>query len=88
MQIDAELPVERQQFIAKDSGARHILSTSDVPCFTSLGDTAINILDPSVQTAISAQIGDGITTPCPDHASYILYTSGMFHSGSDLSESK
>ncbi|KAI0780914.1 hypothetical protein BD413DRAFT_608137 [Trametes elegans] len=74
--IDAELPVERQQFIAKDSGARHILSTSDVPCFTSLGDTAINILDPSVQTAIGAQIGDGITTPCPDDASYILYTSG------------
>ncbi|KAI0670364.1 hypothetical protein C8Q78DRAFT_1079337 [Trametes maxima] len=74
--IDAELPVERQQFIAKDSGARFILSTSDMGCFRSLGETAIDIKDPSVRSAIEEQSADEIAIPGPDDLSYILYTSG------------
>ncbi|KAI0362122.1 hypothetical protein OH77DRAFT_1416339 [Trametes cingulata] len=74
--IDAELPLERQQFIAKDSSARHILSTSDLACFEALGDIAIDIKSPSVQDAIRAQSADDIAIPEPDDNSYILYTSG------------
>ncbi|KAI0374911.1 hypothetical protein BV20DRAFT_961134 [Pilatotrama ljubarskyi] len=74
--IDAELPVERQQFIAKDSSARHILSTSDLACFEALGDIAIDIKGPSVQDAIREQSADEIAIPEPHDISYILYTSG------------
>ncbi|KAI0647071.1 hypothetical protein C8Q79DRAFT_1000106 [Trametes meyenii] len=74
--IDAELPIERQQFIAKDSGARFILSTSDIACFRSLGETAVDIKDPSVRSAIEEQNADEIAIPGPDDLSYILYTSG------------
>ncbi|KAI9064453.1 hypothetical protein FKP32DRAFT_1591881 [Trametes sanguinea] len=74
--IDAELPMERQQFIAKDSSARYILSTSDLSCFTSLGNIAIDIKDPSVQRLIDQQSADEVAFSDPDDTSYILYTSG------------
>ncbi|CDO69498.1 hypothetical protein BN946_scf184785.g3 [Trametes cinnabarina] len=74
--IDAELPEERQQFIARDSGARYILSTSDLPCFASLGDITIDIKDPSVRKAIDQQRADEVALANPDDTSYILYTSG------------
>ncbi|OJT03537.1 Nonribosomal peptide synthetase 2 [Trametes pubescens] len=74
--IDAELPVERQQYIAKDSNARFILSSSDLSCFASLGDTAIDFTDASVQAAFDAQSVDAVEEPQLGDPSYILYTSG------------
>ncbi|KAH9854247.1 hypothetical protein C2E23DRAFT_820117 [Lenzites betulinus] len=74
--IDSELPIERQQFIARDSHARQILSSSELPCFASLGDTVIDIKDPSVQATIDGYNADGVDEPNPEDSSYILYTSG------------
>ncbi|KAI0336556.1 hypothetical protein GY45DRAFT_411925 [Cubamyces sp. BRFM 1775] len=74
--IDAELPLERQQFIAKDSNARYILSTSDLACFESLGNIAIDMRDSSVRAAIEHQDADEVAFAQPDDTSYILYTSG------------
>ena len=75
-QIDAELPAERQQFIAKDSEAQFILSTSDLPCFSLLGSLAIDVNDPAVQEVIEQQSAEALLVPDPDDLSYILYTSG------------
>ncbi|KAH9901403.1 hypothetical protein C8Q73DRAFT_786775 [Cubamyces lactineus] len=74
--IDAELPLERQQFIAKDSNARYILSTSDLACFESLGNIAIDVRDTSVRAAIEQQSADEVAFAQPEDTSYILYTSG------------
>ncbi|KAI1795863.1 peptide synthetase [Ganoderma leucocontextum] len=74
--IDAELPAERQQFIAKDSDAQFILSTSDLPCFSTLGSIAIDVTDPVVREAVEAQSTQPLLVPDPDDLSYILYTSG------------
>ncbi|EJF65871.1 peptide synthetase [Dichomitus squalens LYAD-421 SS1] len=74
--IDAELPAERQQFIAKDSEAQFILSTSDMPCFSLLGNIAIDVKDSAVQEAIEQQSAEALLVPELDDLSYILYTSG------------
>ncbi|KAI0748141.1 peptide synthetase [Daedaleopsis nitida] len=74
--IDAELPSERQQYIARDSDAQFILSTSDMPCFPSLGDLAIDVQDPHAQQIIEQQSAEPLLVPELDDLSYILYTSG------------
>ncbi|KAI0721073.1 peptide synthetase [Cerioporus squamosus] len=74
--IDAELPLERQQFIARDSNAQYILSTSDIPCFRSLGDIAIDVRDTATQKAINEQRSDALMVPSLEDDAYILYTSG------------
>ncbi len=75
-QIDAELPLERQHFIARDSNAQYILSTSDMPCFPSLGNIAIDVQDTATQQAINEQRSDALMVPSLEDDAYILYTSG------------
>lgn len=75
-QIDAELPIERQQFIVKDSNAQFVLSTSDIPCFPTLGELATDVSHSGVQQAISAQSSEALMIPDLDDLAYILYTSG------------
>ncbi|RDX56754.1 peptide synthetase [Lentinus brumalis] len=74
--IDAELPLERQHFIARDSNAQYILSTSDMPCFPSLGNIAIDVQDTATQQAINEQRSDALMVPSLEDDAYILYTSG------------
>ncbi|RPD66154.1 peptide synthetase [Lentinus tigrinus ALCF2SS1-7] len=74
--IDAELPLERQHFIARDSNAQFILSTSDIPCFSSLGDIAIDVQEPATQKAIDEQSSEALMVPLLEDDAYILYTSG------------
>ena len=76
VQIDPELPTERQQFIGRDSDAQFILSSSDLLCFPPLG--AIDINDESVRSAIDGQDAASLRIPDPGDLSYILYTSGVF----------
>ena len=68
--------MERQQFIAKNSNAQFVLSTSDMPCFSALGDLATDVSDPLVQQAIAAQSSEALMVPDLDDLAYILYTSG------------
>ncbi|OBZ75800.1 Nonribosomal peptide synthetase 2 [Grifola frondosa] len=76
--IDPELPPERQAFIVRDSNARFVLSSSDLPCYDALGPSALDVSDLEVQATIDAQDSAELELDVvsPDDTAYLLYTSG------------
>lgn len=47
-----------------------------MPCFAALGDIAIDMKEPAIQSTIGEQSADPLIIPGLDDPSYILYTSG------------
>lgn len=77
-QIDSELPAERQKFIAEDSNARFVLSSSKLASFALFGDNVLDIDDPAEKDSINGQSTSDLQVAGPENLSYLLYTSGMF----------
>ncbi|CAL1704680.1 unnamed protein product [Somion occarium] len=74
--IDPELPDERQTFIAKDSNARFVLTSSKLSSFGLFGSNAVDTDDPTEQALILEESAEALQIPGPDNLSYLLYTSG------------
>ncbi|KAI0082634.1 hypothetical protein K474DRAFT_1654750 [Panus rudis PR-1116 ss-1] len=74
--IDPELPSERQLFIAQDSGARFVITSSEVSSSALFGAAALDVSDPKEQDAIQRESHDELRVPGPEDLSYLLYTSG------------
>ena len=72
--MDLTHPTERLRFMARDSGARVIISTEQ---FADRFENAASILIDSERDAIDAQSTDAPTVELhPDQLAYIIYTSG------------
>lgn len=71
------MPAERQKFIAEDSNARFILSSSRLSSFDLFGSNVLDIDDPVEKASILAESTDELQVAGPENLSYLLYTSGM-----------
>ncbi|KAG9127508.1 Non-ribosomal peptide synthetase [Ceratobasidium sp. 392] len=72
--IDPELPLERRQFIVRDSGAKYVVTTAQLaPDF---GDAALVLEDDGIQSGLSRQSDEDICLSQLDSLAYLLYTSG------------
>ncbi|KDN49336.1 hypothetical protein RSAG8_02038, partial [Rhizoctonia solani AG-8 WAC10335] len=72
--IDPELPLERRQFIVRDSGARFVVTTASLaPDF---GNVALVPENTTTANAISRQPSSNICLAQLDSLAYLLYTSG------------
>ncbi|CUA72232.1 hypothetical protein RSOLAG22IIIB_00897 [Rhizoctonia solani] len=72
--IDPELPLERRQFIARDSGARFVVTTASLaPDF---GEVALVLENTATAKAILQQSSNDICLAQLDSLAYLLYTSG------------
>jgi hypothetical protein len=73
-QIDPELPLERRQFIVRDSGAKFVVTTASLaPDF---GDAALVPESAAMTRDISEHSSDDICLAQLDSLAYLLYTSG------------
>ncbi|CAE6433958.1 unnamed protein product [Rhizoctonia solani] len=72
--IDPELPLERRQFIVRDSGAKFVVTTASLaPDF---GNIAFVPENTTTERDISGQPSDDICLAQLDSLAYLLYTSG------------
>ncbi|KAG8734468.1 Non-ribosomal peptide synthetase [Ceratobasidium sp. 423] len=72
--IDPELPLERRQFIVRDSGAKFVVTTASLaPDF---GDAALVLENTATAKAISQQPSSNVCLAQLDSLAYLLYTSG------------
>ncbi|KAH7340224.1 hypothetical protein B0J17DRAFT_595170 [Rhizoctonia solani] len=72
--IDPELPLERRQFIVRDSGAKFVITTASLsPDF---GDVALVPENTATAAEISQQPSSDICLAQLDSLAYLLYTSG------------
>lgn len=74
--IDPELPLERKKYIAKNSGAQYVLTSSDITTADLFGSATIYIEDSSVQLDIACKGDEDLECMNPDGLAYLLYTSG------------
>ncbi|KIM49051.1 hypothetical protein M413DRAFT_438219 [Hebeloma cylindrosporum] len=74
--IDPELPLERKKYIARNSGAQYVLTSSDITSADLFGSATIYIEDGSVQLDIACKGDEDIECMEPDGLAYLLYTSG------------
>uniref|UniRef100_A0A0W0FS42 Carrier domain-containing protein n=1 Tax=Moniliophthora roreri TaxID=221103 RepID=A0A0W0FS42_MONRR len=73
--IDTDLPPERKQYIASDSGALLVLTNEDQASL--FGDQAVVLDDPKVQEVINNEDGEEDVEEAElDRLAYLLYTSG------------
>ncbi|KAG6336405.1 hypothetical protein ID866_2678 [Astraeus odoratus] len=72
--IDPELPKERKLYIAKDSNARFVVTSSQLSGI--FGDTAVDVDDASIKEVIASMNEADLMVPSPVHLAYMLYTSG------------
>jgi non-ribosomal peptide synthetase component F len=74
--IDPDLPLERKKYIAQNSGAQYVLTSSDITTADLFGSAAIYLEDSSVQLDIACKGDEDIECMDPDGLAYLLYTSG------------
>ncbi|EAU88504.2 peptide synthetase [Coprinopsis cinerea okayama7 len=74
--IDPELPDERKAYIARDSGAKFVLTTSELSSQDLFGSSTIYVDEPEVANAIDEQDGGTFNIATPEGLGYMLYTSG------------
>ncbi|KAF9227677.1 hypothetical protein BS17DRAFT_726077 [Gyrodon lividus] len=74
--IDPELPMERKLFIAKDSGARFVIISSQSQSPALFGELSVDVADLSVKDAISSMSDENVESAAPENLAYMLYTSG------------
>lgn len=77
-QIDPELPLERKAYIARDSGARFVLTSADVSPPSLFGDLGIFFDSTESQNAIRAEIDVPLNFASLDGLAFLLYTSGIY----------
>ncbi|QRV86117.1 AMP binding enzyme [Ceratobasidium sp. AG-Ba] len=72
--IDPELPLERRQFIVRDSGAKFVITTTQLaPDF---GPGALVLEDENVRNELSGESDEDACHAQLDSLAYLLYTSG------------
>ncbi|KAG8692019.1 Non-ribosomal peptide synthetase [Ceratobasidium sp. 394] len=72
--IDPELPLERRQFIVRDSGAKFVVTTAQLaPDF---GEVALVLEDKVTEAELLGQSDENICLAQLDSLAYLLYTSG------------
>ena len=76
LQIDPELPQERKAYISRDSGARFVLTTSDLSSADLFGPNALFLDSTEVLDAIDREESNEFNIAKPENLSYMLYTSG------------
>ncbi|KAH6918511.1 peptide synthetase [Coprinopsis sp. MPI-PUGE-AT-0042] len=74
--IDPELPLERKAYIARDSGARFVLTTSDLSPPTLFGPKSVFVDATEVLGAIEQESTNEFNIAKLENLSYMLYTSG------------
>ncbi|KAG6898366.1 NRPS [Termitomyces sp. T32_za158] len=74
--IDPDLPTERKAYIARDSGARFVLTATDASLKATFGPCTIFFEETSIQTAIREESYDEVAFATPDGLAFLLYTSG------------
>ncbi|CAE6524666.1 unnamed protein product [Rhizoctonia solani] len=72
--IDPELPLERRQFIIRDSGAKFVVTTASLA--SDFGDAALVLENTATTKAISQQSSSNVCLAQLDSLAYLLYTSG------------
>ncbi|KAJ1310440.1 hypothetical protein OPQ81_007173 [Rhizoctonia solani] len=72
--IDPELPIERRQFIVRDSGAKFVVTTAHLA--SDFGDVALVPENTAIAEAILQQSSSNICLAQLDSLAYLLYTSG------------
>ncbi|KAG8774039.1 Non-ribosomal peptide synthetase [Ceratobasidium sp. 428] len=72
--IDPELPIERRQFIVRDSGAKFVVTTAQLaPDF---GEAALVLENDVIKSELSSHSDENICLAQLDSLAYLLYTSG------------
>lgn len=72
--IDPELPLERRQYIVRDSGAKFVVTTASLaPDF---GEAALVLDDLYMEESLLNQSSEDICLAKLDSLAYLLYTSG------------
>ncbi|KIJ69297.1 nonribosomal peptide synthetase [Hydnomerulius pinastri MD-312] len=74
--IDPELPMERKAFIARDSGAKFVVMSSQLYSPTLFGELSVDVDDTSVKGAIASMSDANLDLASPENLAYMLYTSG------------
>ncbi|KAG6874203.1 hypothetical protein C0995_003749 [Termitomyces sp. Mi166 len=74
--IDPDLPSERKAYIARDSDARFVLTTTDASPKSLFGPCTVFFEETSVQTVIKEESHDEVNFVTPDGLAFLLYTSG------------
>ncbi|KAG6333194.1 hypothetical protein ID866_5898 [Astraeus odoratus] len=72
--IDPELPKERKLYIAKDSNAKFVITSSQLSGI--FGDVAVDVDDAFIKGVISSMSEADVMVASPRHLAYMLYTSG------------
>ncbi|KAF8610148.1 hypothetical protein BDV93DRAFT_517326 [Ceratobasidium sp. AG-I] len=72
--IDPELPLERRQYIVRDSGTKFVITTANLaPDF---GEAALVLEDADMEESLLKQSSEDICLAKLDSLAYLLYTSG------------
>lgn len=78
LQIDPELPLERKAYIARDSGARFVLTSTDISPLSLFGDLTVFLDSTESQNAIRAETDAPLDFASLDGLAFLLYTSGRY----------
>ncbi|MEQ5843789.1 amino acid adenylation domain-containing protein [Paraburkholderia acidicola] len=74
--IDPHAPVDRIEYILKDSGARHAIVSPNLPGHLPLGDLETITLDDSADSLAGWPDSNPDNLTAPDDLIYVIYTSG------------
>ncbi|KAJ3550989.1 hypothetical protein NMY22_g88 [Coprinellus aureogranulatus] len=74
--IDPDLPVERKAYIARDSNAAFVLTTSELSPPDLFGPMTVYVDEPDTRAAIEKEDGTVFNVANVEGLSYMLYTSG------------
>ena len=72
--IDPELPLERRQYIVRDSGAKFVITTANLAL--DFGQAALVLEDPDMEETLLKQSSEDVCLAELDSLAYLLYTSG------------
>ncbi|KAG5645251.1 NRPS protein [Asterophora parasitica] len=74
--IDPDLPTERKSYIAQDSDARFVFTSTEVSSPALFGARTVFFEANDIQSAIQDESSDDVDFASPDGLAFLLYTSG------------